>query len=321
MTKRDISDEQRMQLNDAVLAYIRQLCKRPKSRQVSPEPAEVAGHIGSLMGIDKAERKKRRATIYATFFKAWEIAGLSPLEPRKRHNEPTLSSSATQVGAQYKTLGAAVAHYVQTLKTTNTRSRRKPPQPSEVASRIGLLLGLSESDQRMRKSEIWDAFFSAWNPELKAPSAPSHPASLIPTPPATGDNLHERHSSCFCDTSRPNVLCGFCHARKYGAQKTRRGPTSRRRANGASLRSSHVPHDRFQLRCSKQHSWMSDASFFGERSYAIPKCNQCGQYFSAAKKIRATFKEGKNCDPRCRKALLDICVCSCAGANHGIWAR
>jgi hypothetical protein len=118
-----------------------------------------------------------------------------------------------------------------------------------------------------------------------------------------------------CQELPPNVLCGLCVERKYGAQAAGRG---RKRPTPRSIkRNSQGVRSRTQLQCQNRHTWISNVDYSSDSSLATPRCPSCRQYFTSQRRVLVTLRETTKCDGRCWGAEHFRCVCSCGGVNHG----
>lgn len=121
----------------------------------------------------------------------------------------------------------------------------------------------------------------------------------------------------------PGMICGRCSNEKYGKENVRPKPKSATQKRADRIRkffsnAPDTPVKKLSLSCPNKHHWISEYNPGGyEENKAItPLCPQCSSGFVQERWLRVEITD-KKCTNWCKKAVGDLCRCSCAGANHG----
>jgi hypothetical protein len=123
-----------------------------------------------------------------------------------------------------------------------------------------------------------------------------------------------------CAEMGDNLACGLCIKLSDTAAVVvrKRRDVVKRAFKTAGPIPTGQPSRRATLRCSQGHTWQSYTSPGKDDTVEEPQCDICNEYFVTINMVKGILDESKACTDSCKKAINFKCICSCAGAAHGI---
>jgi hypothetical protein len=307
-----------------------------------PAPNIAEGTFADAVAIFLARRRSLRKTATtATTRQSSKPSATRPKKPQSTksailtsHREVKMAvNSACSAPHIDESLREATATFIAQCRSSKHPALRSfQTDASQVAGQIGALMGLNKRERRLHKDRIFNVYETEWLATAQGgkplaipttrllrsapPAVPTRPAiNRAPSPsPAAAPTPW---STCpICAQNRPNVLCGNCVTRKFGNQekvRARRQQATKQVAGASRGRSV------LWLRCPRAHQWTSEiASSAAEEKMLSPKCPKCGLFSTSERRLQVVVSASKTCNASCWNARLPRCVCSCAGARHGI---